>query len=132
MEKIMKPYTAIDFYDIDELLSDEERQIRDTVRDFVSKEIVPIIDDHFMKDTFPKSLIPKLAELGTFGSTIQGYDCAGLNYTSYGLIMQELERGDSGLLRLSEAGAAGFAAPRARTRAPRLLARVPRLGAAGG
>ncbi|MDZ4660821.1 MAG: acyl-CoA dehydrogenase family protein [Pseudomonadota bacterium] len=93
----MKPYTAIDFYNIDELLSEEEKQIRDTVRDFVSKEIIPIIDENFMKDTFPKSLIPKLAELGTFGSTIQGYDCAGLNYTSYGLIMQELERGDSGI-----------------------------------
>ena len=93
----MAAYKGLDFYDIDELLSDEEKQIRDTVRDFVSKEIIPIIDDHFMKDTFPKNLIPKLAELGTFGSTIKGYDCAGLNYTSYGLIMQELERGDSGI-----------------------------------
>lgn len=93
----MSTYKGVDFYDIDELLSDEEKQIRDTVRDFVSKEIIPIIDDHFMKDLFPKNMIPKLAELGMFGSTIQGYDCAGLNYTSYGLIMQELERGDSGI-----------------------------------
>ncbi|OQW50269.1 MAG: acyl-CoA dehydrogenase [Proteobacteria bacterium SG_bin7] len=93
----MKPYTAIDFYNIDELLNDEERMIRDTVRDFTSKEIVPIIDDCFMKDEFPKHLIPTLAEMGTLGATIQGYECAGLSYTAYGLIMQELERGDSGV-----------------------------------
>lgn len=71
--------------------------IRDTIRDFVSKEVIPIIDDCFMKDEFPKSWIPLLGELGVFGATIQGYGCAGLNYTSYGLMMQELERGDSGL-----------------------------------
>lgn len=93
----MKPYTAIDFYNIDELLNDEERMIRDTIREFTSKEIVPIIDDAFMKDEFPKHLIPMLAEMGTLGATIQGYECAGLSYTAYGLIMQELERGDSGV-----------------------------------
>lgn len=93
----MKPYDAIDFYNIDELLNDEERMIRDTIREFTSKEIVPIVDDCFMKDEFPKHLIPKLAELGTLGATIQGYECAGLSYTAYGIIMQELERGDSGI-----------------------------------
>ena len=93
----MKPYAAPDFFYIDSHLSEDERMIRDTVRNFVSKEIIPIIDDAFMKDEFPKHLIPMLAEMGTFGATIQGYGCAGLNYTSYGLIMQELERGDSGL-----------------------------------
>lgn len=93
----MKPYTAIDFYNIDELLNDEERMIRDTIREFTSKEIVPIVDDCFMKDEFPKHLIPMLAEMGTLGATIQGYECAGLSYTAYGLIMQELERGDSGI-----------------------------------
>ncbi len=93
----MKPFSGIDFYNIDEWLSDEEKMIRDTVREFVSKEVMPIIDDHFMRDSFPKQLIPKLAEMGTLGATIQGYECAGLNYTSYGLIMQELERGDSGV-----------------------------------
>ncbi len=93
----MKPYTAIDFYNIDELLNEEERMIRDTIREFTSKEIVPIIDDAFMKDEFPKHLIPMLAEMGTLGATIQGYECAGLSYTAYGLIMQELERGDSGV-----------------------------------
>ncbi len=93
----MKPYNAPDFFNIDAHLSEDERMVRDSMRQFVSKEIVPIIDEHFMKDSFPKHLIPMLAEMGTFGSTIQGYGCAGLNYTSYGIIMQELERGDSGL-----------------------------------
>ncbi len=93
----MKPYDAPDFFDINAHLTEDERMVRDSMRQFVSKEIVPIIDEHFMKDSFPKHLIPMLAEMGTFGSTIQGYGCAGLNYTSYGIIMQELERGDSGL-----------------------------------
>lgn len=82
---------------VDELYTSEELQIRQTIRDFVGKEVVPIIDDCFVQDRFPKELVPKLAELGVFGPTIEGYGCAGLNYTSYGLIMQELERGDSGL-----------------------------------
>ncbi len=93
----MKPFASPDFFNIDQQLSEEQRMIRDSVRQFVSKEVMPIIDDCFMKDTFPKHLIPMLAEMGTLGSTIQGYGCAGLDYTSYGLIMQELERGDSGI-----------------------------------
>jgi glutaryl-CoA dehydrogenase len=93
----MKPFSAPDFLDIDSHLTEDERMVRDSVRAFVSKEIIPIIEKHHREGTFPKSLIPKLAELGTLGATIQGYGCAGLNYTSYGLIMQELERGDSGL-----------------------------------
>jgi glutaryl-CoA dehydrogenase len=90
-------YSAPDFMKIDDYLSDDEKMVRDTVRSFVSNEIMPIIADHYDKGTFPKHLIPHMAELGMFGATIQGYECAGLNYTSYGLIMQELERGDSGL-----------------------------------
>jgi glutaryl-CoA dehydrogenase len=93
----MKPFEAPDFLGIDELLSSDEKQIRNVVRDFVSREVLPIIDDCFIEDTFPKHLVPLLAELGVLGPTIQGYGCAGLNSTSYGLIMQELERGDSGL-----------------------------------
>lgn len=93
----MKAFSAPDFFDINELLTPDERQVRDTVRDFVSSEIIPIVDDCFVQDRFPKELIPGLAELGVFGPTIEGYGCAGLNSTSYGLIMQELERGDSGL-----------------------------------
>jgi glutaryl-CoA dehydrogenase len=93
----MKPFLAPDFFDVDEMLTSEERQIRDTVREFVSSEIIPIIEDCFMQDRFPKELVPKFARLGVFGPTIEGFGCAGLNSTSYGLIMQELERGDSGL-----------------------------------
>jgi glutaryl-CoA dehydrogenase len=93
----MKPYTPPDFLNIDAHLTEDERMIRDTIRSFVSKEIMPHIGDWYENAEFPKNLIPTLAELGTLGSTIQGYGCAGLNYTSYGIIMQELERGDSGI-----------------------------------
>lgn len=93
----MKPFEAPDFMNLDQHFSDEEKMIRDTIRQFVSKEILPIIADHYEEGTFPDHLIPHLAELGTLGATIQGYECAGVNYTSYGLIMQELERGDSGI-----------------------------------
>lgn len=71
--------------------------IRNSVRDFVSQEIMPHIGEHYDKGHFSMDLIPKLAELGTLGATIHGNGCAGVNYTSYGLIMQELERGDSGI-----------------------------------
>ncbi|GIL18421.1 MAG: acyl-CoA dehydrogenase [Oligoflexia bacterium] len=90
-------YTAPDFLNLDTHFSDEEKMIRDTIRQFVTKEIMPTIASDYEKGVFPKRLIPLLAELGTLGATIQGYECAGLNYTSYGLIMQELERGDSGI-----------------------------------
>ncbi|PIU00639.1 MAG: acyl-CoA dehydrogenase [Bdellovibrionales bacterium CG10_big_fil_rev_8_21_14_0_10_45_34] len=93
----MKPFEGTDFFDINSHLSEDERMVRDTVRNFVSREIIPIIEKNHREGRFPKELIPQLAELGTLGATIQGYECAGLNYTSYGLIMQELERGDSGL-----------------------------------
>ena len=97
MSSSSRPFEAPDFYDINSHLSEDERMIRDTVRQFVSKEIMPIIETHHRNGTFPSNLIPQIADLGLLGSTIQGYGCAGLNYTSYGLIMQELERGDSGL-----------------------------------
>jgi glutaryl-CoA dehydrogenase len=93
----MKTFEGVDFYNVDSMLSDEEKMIRDTIRQWVSKEVIPIIEKHDREGTFPKSLIPQLAELGTLGATIKGYECAGLSYTAYGLIMQELERGDSGL-----------------------------------
>ena len=93
----MKPFKALDYYAIDGLLSEEERLIRDTIRAFVSEQVLPRIEKHFREGTFPKELIPPLAELGTLGSSLQGYGCAGLGPVAYGLIMQELERGDSGL-----------------------------------
>jgi glutaryl-CoA dehydrogenase len=93
----MKNFESPNFIFSDALFSEEELMIRQTIRDFVSQEILPDIGTHYDQGYFPMDLIPKLAELGTLGATIQGYGCAGVNYTSYGLIMQELERGDSGI-----------------------------------
>ena len=86
-----------DLYRIDDLLSPEERAIRDTVARFIDKEYLPIVGRHFRNHTFPTELSPQLAELGVFGATLTGYGCAGLSNVAYGLILQELERGDSGL-----------------------------------
>ena len=86
-----------DLYRIDDMLSDEERAIRDTVARFIDKEYLPIIGRHFRNHTFPVEVIPKLADMGVFGATLKGYGCAGLSNVAYGLILQELERGDSGL-----------------------------------
>src|SRR6266566_9857332 len=92
------PFKGVDFYRIDDLLTDEERMVRETVRRFVDERIVPIIDKHFEDATFPKELIPEMAAIGLFGSTLpEDYGCAQMNNVSYGLVMQELERGDSGL-----------------------------------
>ncbi|GIW21843.1 MAG: acyl-CoA dehydrogenase [Candidatus Sericytochromatia bacterium] len=93
----MLKFEAVDYYLLDDLFTDEEKLIRDTVRNFVEEEFIPIVEDCYMKGEFPGHLIPKLGELGILGCTIQGYNCAGLNSISYGLICQELERGDSGL-----------------------------------
>ncbi|HZH75371.1 MAG TPA: acyl-CoA dehydrogenase family protein [Archangium sp.] len=86
-----------DLFRLDDLLSDEERAARDTVARFVDTEVLPIIGQHFREGTFPVHLVPRLAELGVLGANLQGYGCAGMNTVSYGLILQELERGDSGL-----------------------------------
>jgi glutaryl-CoA dehydrogenase len=92
-----RPYQPLDFLAIDSLLSEEERLVRDTVRTFVSEQVLPIIERHFRAGTFPSDLIPVMARMGLLGSNLEGYGCAGLNNVAYGLIMQELERGDSGL-----------------------------------
>ena len=86
-----------DFYNIATLLNDEERQVQQTVGRFVDERVLPIIADCFEHERFPKELIPEMAELGLFGATFNDYGCAGLSNVSYGLIMQELERGDSGV-----------------------------------
>ena len=91
-------YTGVDFYDIDGLLSEEERAVRDTVRAWVDEQLMPIIGECYVEGRFPKQLIPGMAELGLFGANLpEEYGCAGLNNVAYGLIMQELERGDSGI-----------------------------------
>ena len=87
-----------DFFDIDSALSEEERAVRASVRQFVDERILPVIGDCYIEGRFPKEVIPGLAELGVFGANLpEEYGCAGLNNVSYGLIMQELERGDSGI-----------------------------------
>ncbi|NWF50780.1 MAG: acyl-CoA dehydrogenase family protein [Ignavibacteriaceae bacterium] len=94
----MNKFTGVDYFNTDSLLSSEELLIRDTIRDFVSDEIIPIIEKYNREGQFPMQLIPKMAELGLFGTTLpQQYGCAELNNVAYGLIMQELERGDSGI-----------------------------------
>src|ERR1051326_4907072 len=91
-------YRGVDFYQLDDLLSEDERMVRDTVRDFTSEKIVPVIAEHARAGTFPMDLVPQLAELNVFGANLpEEYGCAGLNNVAYGLIMQELERGDSGV-----------------------------------
>src|SRR6478672_10421148 len=87
-----------DFFDIDSALSEEERAVRASVRQFVDERIIPVIGDCYIEGRFPKEIIPGLAELGVFGANLpEEYGCAGLNNVAYGLIMQELERGDSGI-----------------------------------
>jgi len=94
----MNSYKGVDYYNVESQLTQEEIMIRDTVREFVSDEIIPIIEKHNRESTFPMHLVSKMAELGLYGSTFpQKYGCAELNYVSYGLIAQELERGDSGI-----------------------------------
>jgi glutaryl-CoA dehydrogenase len=86
-----------DYLDFDTLLTEEQRLVRDTVGDFVDEKVLPIIEDAAWEGRFPKELVPGLAELQVFGSTISDYGLPGLDNIAYGLIMQELERGDSGL-----------------------------------
>lgn len=91
-------FQGVDFYSVDSLLGEDERAIRDTVRRWVEDDVIPIIGDHYVQGRFPLHLVPKMGELGLFGSNLPAeYGCAELNNVSYGLIMQELERGDSGV-----------------------------------
>jgi glutaryl-CoA dehydrogenase len=87
----------LDLYNVRSMLSDEERLVQDSVGKFVDEQVIPIIGECFEEERFPRELIPAVAELGLLGSSLHGYGCAGLNAVSYGLICQELERGDSGL-----------------------------------
>lgn len=92
-----KQLNPLDLFDIRSELTEEEQMVQDSVARFVDDKVLPIIRDAFEKHYFPKQLIPQVAELGLLGSSIDGYGCAGLNSICYGLICQELERGDSGL-----------------------------------
>ena len=92
-----RPINPLDFFQITAELTDEEHALRDRVRAFVDTEVVPVIDQHAEDATFPAALVPKMAALGVFRPTMQGYGCPGISHVAHGLICQELERGDSSL-----------------------------------
>jgi glutaryl-CoA dehydrogenase len=94
----MAKFQGVDYFELDSLLSEEERMIRDTVRDWVDASLLPVIEEAYIGREFPKQLIPEMAELGIYGANLpEKYGCAELSNVAYGLIMQELERGDSGI-----------------------------------
>jgi len=93
----MFPFHGVDFMEIDSLLSDEDNLVRQTVREFVDQEVLPHIEEWNREGKFPMHLVPLMADLGFYGANMEGYGCAGMSNVQYGLIMQELERGDSGL-----------------------------------
>ncbi|MDQ3556953.1 MAG: acyl-CoA dehydrogenase family protein [Gemmatimonadota bacterium] len=94
----MAKFEAVDYFDVEGLLSEEERMVRDAVREWVDRALLPVIEEAYIERRFPRELIPQMAELGVFGANLpEEYGCAGLNNMAYGLIMQELERGDSGI-----------------------------------
>ena len=93
----MARFQGVDFYDIESLLSPEEIMIRNTMRDFVDEQVIPIIEKHNREATFPAELVSAIGHLGVLGATLTGYQCAGVNNIAYGLMMEELERGDSSI-----------------------------------
>jgi glutaryl-CoA dehydrogenase len=93
----MPTFEAPDFYNLEELLTAEERRVRDAVRQWVQERFLPVVAQHYRDGTFPMELVPELGRLGVFGPSIKGYGCGGLGSVAAGLMMQELERGDSGL-----------------------------------
>src|ERR1043166_4524089 len=86
-----------DFFDLARHATAEERAVQENVRAFVDARVMPVIADHWERGTFPEELIPEMAAMGLLGCNLQGYGCAGLSEAGYGLAMQELERGDSGV-----------------------------------
>ncbi len=95
--KAMAAYKGVDYLSFDSLLSEEEQLVRQTARRFVEERLIPVIRDCYRDGRFPADLIPEMGELGFFGANLEGYNCAGMSNVEYGLIMEELERGDSGL-----------------------------------
>lgn len=94
----MSRFQGVDYFQIDQLLSEDELMVRKTVREYVDQKVLPIIEKHYEEATFPMHLVPQMAELGLFGSTLPAkYGCAEMNNVAYGIVMQELERGDSGI-----------------------------------
>jgi glutaryl-CoA dehydrogenase len=93
----MRRFDGVDFYNLDTLLSDDEKQVRALVREWVEDNVIPIIEGHCRAGTFPRELVAQMGEMGLLGVNLHGYDCAGMSNVAYGLVCQELERGDSGI-----------------------------------
>ena len=93
----MSRFPGVDFLDLDTLLSEEDKLVRETVRSFVEEKVIPIIEECHRESRFPFELVPEMGQLNLFGANFTDYGLPGLNSVAYGLIMQELERGDSGL-----------------------------------
>src|SRR6266478_6560576 len=97
-EKLMAiKFREVDFLEFDSLLTDDERLVRDTTRKFIEDNLIPIIEECNRVGRFPKELVKPMADLGFYGASLKGYGCAGMSNVEYGLVMQELERGDSGV-----------------------------------
>src|SRR5499427_9352483 len=90
-------FKGVDFIELDSLLSEDERLVRETARRFIEDNLVPIIEQCNREGRFPRELVKPMADLGFFGASLKGYGCAGMSNVEYGLVMQELERGDSGV-----------------------------------
>src|ERR1700704_2819631 len=90
-------FRGVDFIDFDTLLNEDERLVRDTARRFIEDNLVPIIEECNRAGRFPRELVPMMGEMGFFGASLEGYGCAGMSNVEYGLVTQELERGDSGI-----------------------------------
>lgn len=93
----MEKFSGFDFYNLDALLSEEELMVRELVRGWVDERIIPIIEEHCRQGTFPFELVPEIGQMGLLGANLEGYGCAGMSNVAYGIICQEMERGDSGL-----------------------------------
>ena len=91
------PFRGVDFIGFDALLNDDERMVRDMARRFIEDQLIPIIEECNREGRFPRELVPQMGELGFFGANLHGYKCAGMSNVAYGLVMQEFERGDSGI-----------------------------------
>jgi len=109
-------FQGVDFFCVDSLLSEEEMMVRQTARRFANERVDPLIRDCYRDGRFPAELVPEMAGLGFFGANLEGYGCAGMSNVEYGLVMQELERADSGLrsFRLRARGAGDVPDPRLR------------------
>ena len=90
-------FRGVDFIEFDTLLTDEERLVRDTSRQFIEDNLIPIIEECNRAGRFPRELVKPMADLGFFGASLKGYGCAEMSNVEYGLVMQEMERGDSGV-----------------------------------